>query len=128
MMALNKILLVDDDKAFNFLNRFLLKENQITCPIYEALNGQQALDHISTTGECPDLILLDINMPGVDGFGFLREYEKMGKCCTHSRIFMLTSSQRDEDRTKALSNKFVSGYLDKPLTAAHILEILSARD
>ena len=126
MMQLNKILLVDDDKALNYLNRLILKDNRVDCTVDEALDGQQALDYISAADNCPDVILLDINMPGIDGFQFLKEYEKIGKCNQRSRIFMLTSSLRDEDRTTALSNKLVSGYLDKPLTTAHIRKILSA--
>ena len=125
MMPLNRILLVDDDKALNYLNRLILKDNRVDCPVDEALNGQQALDYISTSDSCPDVILLDINMPGIDGFQFLKEYEKIGKCNKRSRIFMLTSSLRDEDKTSALANKLVSGYLDKPLTTAHIHKILS---
>jgi CheY-like chemotaxis protein len=124
-MPLNKILLVDDDKAVNYLNRLILKDNEINCPVDEALNGQQALDYISGTDDCPDVILLDINMPGIDGFQFLDEFEKGVKCCDRSRIFILTSSIRDEDRVAALSNKLVSGYLDKPLTTEHIRKILS---
>jgi CheY-like chemotaxis protein len=124
-MAINKILLVDDDKAHNYLNRIILKDNQVHCAVDEALNGQQALDYIAATDDCPDLILLDINMPGVDGFQFLAEYERVRKCSDQSLIFMLTSSQRDEDKDKALSNRFVSGYFDKPLTTAHIRKMLS---
>jgi CheY-like chemotaxis protein len=125
-MPLNKILLVDDDKALNFLNRIELLANQVDCTIDEVLNGQQALDYIASVHECPDVILLDINMPGIDGFGFLKEFNAKDKCCDQSKIFMLTSSQREEDINAALSYSFVKGYFDKPLTKAHIQEMLSA--
>ena len=124
-MKPKKVLLVDDDKAYNFLNRIVLRDNEIDCPVEEANDGQQALDYIAKNEECPDVILLDLNMPGIDGFQFLKEYEARGKCCGHSKIFMLTSSMREEDREAALSNKFVKGYFDKPLSSSHIAEILA---
>ena len=123
-MPIHKILLVDDDRAINFLHRIILKDNNINCAVDEALNGEQALDYIAATDDCPDIILLDINMPGIDGFAFLKEYTERGKCCDKSKVFMLTSSQRDEDR--ATADKFhISGYLDKPLNSSHIEEILT---
>ena len=65
---------------------------------------------------CPDIILLDINMPVMDGFQFLAEFEKRGKCTAHTNVFMLTSSGREEDRLTSLGNKLVKGFFDKPLT------------
>ena len=125
MSALKKVLLIDDDKALNFINRLTLQDHSADCHIAEALDGQQALDYLAEHDECPDVIFLDINMPGMDGFEFLEEMERRGKCCENSRIFMLTSSVRDEDRTKALSSELVKGYLDKPLSSRQIEQILA---
>jgi CheY-like chemotaxis protein len=126
MMALKNILLVDDDKAFNFLNRIILKENKVDCNVAEALNGQQALNYLAANEECPDAILLDLNMPEMDGFEFLEEFEKLSEKCLTTRVYVLTSSLRDEDRSAALAYKVVRGYFDKPLSNRHIEEILAA--
>jgi CheY-like chemotaxis protein len=124
-MELKKILLVEDDVAFNFLNRKVLKENQVLCQVDEALNGKAALKYLANTDTCPDVILLDINMPVMDGFEFLEEFEKQRKCLNTSNIFILTSSNREEDREQSLKNKLVKGYFDKPLNKLHIEQILS---
>ena len=78
--------------------------------------------------KCPDVILLDINMPVMDGFEFLEEFEKNTDCNKHTKVFMLTSSTQDEDRINSLKYSCVNGYFDKPLTIEHINEIISSFD
>jgi CheY-like chemotaxis protein len=92
----------------------------------EVMDGKAALDYLQNNEECPDIILLDINMPVMDGFEFLEQFEKQHKCTDKSKVFILTSSQRDEDRIKSIKNKYVKGYFDKPLNSTHVREILSA--
>lgn len=125
MSQLKKILLVDDDEAFNFLNRIAIKDYDVNCQVDETMDGKAALDYLEKTKQCPDVILLDVNMPVMDGFEFLEHFEKQNKCNNFSKIFILTSSLRDEDRMKSLNNKAVKGYFDKPLTTAHIKKILA---
>jgi CheY-like chemotaxis protein len=125
-MALKNILLVDDDKALNFLNKIKLKENDIRCNVNEALNGRQALDYLNAQEDCPDVILLDLNMPELDGFEFLDEFEKGEIRCSETKIFILTSSLRDEDKTAALAHYSVKGYFDKPLSNEHIAQMLDS--
>jgi CheY-like chemotaxis protein len=124
-MATKKVLLVDDDAVVNFINRLMLTDHDVDCTVAEANDGQQAIEHIMANGDCPDVILLDINMPGMDGFEFLAEYEKRGKCCLNSKIYMLTSSPRQEEREKALTSRFVKGFFDKPLAPEHIREMFA---
>jgi CheY-like chemotaxis protein len=124
-MSLKSILLVDDDKAFNFVTRIFLKESIVNCRISEALNGQQALDHLLRQDESPDVILLDLNMPEVNGFEFLEEFAKLDGRFSATKIFVLSSSVLDEDKAAVLSHKVVKGYFDKPLTDHHIAQILA---
>jgi CheY-like chemotaxis protein len=121
-MSLRKILLIDDDDAVNFLNRKKLKEFDPACEVIEAIDGQEALNYLAGTDQCPDVILLDLNMPGVDGFGFLKKYAEQGKCCNESRVFVfiVTSSLREEDKVKAVTSGLVNGYFEKPLSENQI--------
>jgi len=127
-MELKRVLLVDDDEAFNFLNRIVFADSKVDCQVDEVMDGKAALEYLQQSEECPDVILLDINMPVMDGFEFLEHFEKQNKCSGISKVFILTSSQRDEDKTKSLKNKYVKGYFDKPLNSTHIREIISAFD
>lgn len=122
MTNLKRILLVDDSQPFNFLSRIMLSKAVHDCEIEEVLNGRDALKKIVTENYCPDVILLDINMPVMDGKEFLREYARLPNRCS-PKIFMLTSSVRDEDREETLSTGVVSGYFEKPLTRDHIEEM-----
>lgn len=124
-MELKKILLIDDSEPFNFLSRAVLSDNKINCVVDAALNGEEALEYLKNTDSCPDVILLDLNMPVMDGFDFLDEYAKMEKCRDNSKLFVLTSSNRAEDKERAVRNKYVLGYFDKPLSYFHIKEILT---
>jgi CheY-like chemotaxis protein len=127
-MELKKILLVDDDEAFNFLNRIVFTDNNVNCLMDEVMDGKAALDYLQQSNACPDVILLDINMPVMDGFEFLEQFENYSKCSAVSKVFILTSSHREEDRQKSLANKYVKGYFDKPLNSSHVKQILAAID
>lgn len=78
---MKNILLVDDDNIFNFLNTKLLRQSGIADEIHTALNGKEALDLLNNyyTGAfaLPDVILLDLNMPVMDGFAFLEAFKKL---------------------------------------------------
>lgn len=123
MKALEKILLVDDSQPFNYLSRAILKDNKVFCQVDEVLNGKAALEYLEETDKLPDVILLDINMPVMDCFEFLEEYEKNPVWVEEIKLFILTSSNREEDRTRAMHVKSVKGYYDKPLSYRHIRDI-----
>jgi CheY-like chemotaxis protein len=114
------ILLVDDDLVSSFLNKEILVRYGVTGTIHTAKNGSDALQFIqgrqNTSEPCPDLILLDINMPVMDGFEFLAEFQKLPASVQESvHIVILTSSSNRVDRDRA--EKFqIKGYLNKPLT------------
>jgi len=125
-MELKRVLLVDDDEAFNFLNRIVFTDNKVYCQMDEVMDGKAAIDYLKSSEQCPDVILLDINMPVMDGFEFLEQFEQFNKCVSVSKVFILTSSHREEDRQKSLANKYVKGYFDKPLNSTHVKQILEA--
>jgi CheY-like chemotaxis protein len=122
--TLKKILLVDDDKSFIHLNRAMLKYNDVTCQIDECRNGQEALAYISVANQLPDVILLDIDMPVMNGLEFLEKFEDHNNRNEQTKVFVL-SSDCDQDKVRSRSYNFVKGYFQKPLSDSHIKQILA---
>lgn len=129
MKKLQYTLLVDDDEATNFINELLIEELNFTEKLLTAQNGKEALDLIrelcrKEAGLLPELILLDINMPVMDGFDFLDAFQALD--CPdkkNTRIVMLTTSLHRKDIEK-VKDAGVAGFLNKPLTIAALEEIL----
>ncbi|HRG88342.1 MAG TPA: response regulator [Chitinophagales bacterium] len=129
MKKLNCILLVDDDNDCNYLHKRVLKKAQCAERIEVVNDGEQALHFLKTAVDgiypCPDLILLDINMPGMNGWEFLEEYEKLDTT-VRARIVlvMLTSSVNPDDEAQALKMNIIGGFRRKYLTEESIKEII----
>jgi len=117
---MRKVLLVEDDETSNFISKMALQEAGIK-DVEEALNGEQAREHIEK--DCPDFIFLDIKMPMMDGWDFLDEMITNG-LCKETKVAMLTSSTRPEDKKRAAKYDCVIAYLEKPLTKVKIKEII----
>jgi len=129
MNKLPCILLVDDDQTTNFLNKSLLNRLDVADQLLVALDGQEALDTLSNhctlpTLTCPVLILLDVNMPGMNGIQFLEAYQELPLAAQRAIvIIMLTTSlhPRDVQRVEELQ---VDGFVSKPLTTEKVDTIL----
>jgi CheY-like chemotaxis protein len=124
-MAPIDILIVDDSPAFNHLTRLTIQRADMQTRITEMSNGQRALSYLAESENCPDVILLDINMPVMDGFDFLDEYIRTHKCQDKTSIYMLTSSSQDVDKVKVKSFNIVRDYFEKPLSAENLNKILA---
>lgn len=138
MKHVDKILIVDDDQTSTFLVKTMLEDMQIASAIATATNGREALDYINaqclaTEKEanliaatfCPELILLDINMPVMNGFEFLEECRQ--KQCFRGnqvKVVMLSSSSSAKDIQQAKAFH-VTAYLVKPITEEKLTQLLS---
>ncbi|HEY8896617.1 MAG TPA: response regulator [Niastella sp.] len=116
-IPINKVLLIDDDATANYLSKELLENMKAAKEIEVAENGLRALKLI--TQSSPDVIFLDIRMPGIDGFDFLERLKALA-LENKIKVVMLTSSMRPEDRLRAFSYKAVIEYLEKPLTSEKV--------
>jgi CheY-like chemotaxis protein len=128
MLPLPAILLVDDDATTNYVNTRLLKRLKVCDEVLVAPNGQQALEllHLNCwegVGTCPALVLLDVNMPVMNGFEFLEAFAQQAPACQSIVIVLLTSSQLDEDLVRAQQLP-VSDFLNKPLTREKVAQVL----
>ena len=127
MRKLNSILLVDDDPTSCFLTQYIIEEMKLTDQVYTVPGGREALDFIRSRQAMPDfcldLILLDINMPDMDGFEFLEAFEVLPGDCKSSVVMLTTSSNlRDLDKAKIYQ---VIDYLNKPITEEKLIEIMN---
>jgi CheY-like chemotaxis protein len=126
---LHKVLLVDDDEVTNFLNEDIIREMDFAEEVKVARNGKEALNYIeqtcnpATEAKTVDLILLDINMPVMDGFEFLQHFNAM-PARQGSKIIILTTSDNYRDMQRAEKYN-IQGYINKPLSKEKINRILS---
>lgn len=125
-------MLVDDDDISSFIYRKIIEKAGLTQDhISTFLKGQDAISHLESTindvAEFPDLILLDINMPVMDGWQFLEEYAERVWPNLNKRVVvcMLSSSVYQEDINKAYSYAQVSDYVSKPLTSVVLDDLLN---
>ncbi|GAA4506020.1 response regulator [Hymenobacter ginsengisoli] len=132
MTPLPCVLLVDDDATTNFLNRSLLTRLGVAERIVVAEDGEQALaelrQHCSPpTPGCPALILLDVNMPGMNGIEFLEEYQHLELAAQPAIVIvMLTSSLHPRDVQRVAQLGIVADFISKPLTAEKVGTLLQA--
>ncbi|MBC3538905.1 response regulator [Rufibacter sediminis] len=136
MKKLKGIMLIDDDDTNNFLNQRLLNRMQITEKIKEFRNGKQAFDflynisagHYEVTSPeyfKPALILLDINMPVMNGFEFLSLFEKLDADFRKDIVLaLLSTSEHSQDTERAAASKIA--YITKPLTTQKVQDLLDA--
>ncbi|MDF4222154.1 MULTISPECIES: response regulator [Maribacter] len=119
---LNTILLVDDDDASNFLHSIFINKLDMDVNINSALNGQEAIDFILGKGqeqlELPCMVMLDLRMPVMDGWQFMDAYEDLvpKKLKDQITIVLVTISDNKEDKQRAIDNKHIADFAQKPLS------------
>lgn len=120
-----KVLLLDDNALDNFVNKKLIENNRFAGKIEVFESGPEVLIYLQEedTNQLPDIIFLDIMMPGMDGFKFLEEFEKLDESIHKKcKIIMLSTSDSFKDLNRANKSRFVYKFLNKPLNE----QVLSA--
>jgi two-component system, cell cycle response regulator DivK len=122
---MERVLIVDDNRASRDLIRAILKP--VRCEIVEASHGQQALDLIQQ--ERPDLVLLDIDMPGMDGITVVKRIRE-NQSLAGLPVVAVTAFAMEGDREKGMAAGFTA-YLTKPVRVAllrqQVQQLLGAR-
>ena len=124
------ILLIDDDQVFNFLSTKVLQRMGVTEGIHTATNGRDALDLIkdSFTGKqnFPDIIFLDINMPIMDGFGFIEAFNKISMPQKDKVVIAIVTSSQDLNDIRRAKELGITHYLTKPISEKTLRPVLES--
>lgn len=130
MDQFKKVLIVDDDPIHNMVSSKLIEKAKFAEKTDKVLSGKLALEYLNRNAEqeaLPDLIFLDINMPLMDGWEFLEEYEKLRVSFQKDiHILMLTSSISPEDIEKSKTHELVFEFVTKPLSIEKLNDIKSS--
>lgn len=122
------VMLIDDNETDNFISKRIIEITQFAKRVEVKISGQHALEYLSEhaqdTDQLPNLIFLDINMPVMDGFMFLYEFENLPPTVQQKcRVIILSSSDNKRDIDKIINNKSVIQYITKPLTQSVLREL-----
>lgn len=121
MSRFSNVLLVEDDPITILVCDRIIKMSDFAENVVSCENGKTAIDHINSIVEegkqIPEIIFLDINMPVMNGWDFLEEFEKVkDRVKTLPRIFILSSTVDPEDYRRAKSFTAVDNFISKPLS------------
>ncbi|MFL5730207.1 MAG: response regulator [Cytophagaceae bacterium] len=126
--SIDLVMLVDDNDTDNFIHKRVIELTGFSKNIVVKNSGKSALEYIESNkgniANLPDVIFLDINMPIVDGFVFLFEYENFPeevkqKC----KIAILSSSDNKRDIDRIVDNEYVINFITKPLSEEALADL-----
>ncbi len=125
------IWVVDDDTIYQTIINKLIQKSGVFSTHSSFMNGKEAIITLKNTLEVdsnnlPDIILLDINMPVMDGWEFMEEIKKIkSKINKHILIYIVSSSIAIEDKNKSKTFPDIIGYSPKPITVNDLLSIVA---
>lgn len=125
------LLVIDDDDINIFIIKKIVEKTGYDAQMVAKTNGQLAIDYLTelqqTNQTLPQLILIDINMPVLNGWEFLESYEKLA-IGQEIDMYMLSSSVYENDIEKAKTYKTVKGFISKPLSIERLIELFEGKN
>jgi CheY-like chemotaxis protein len=119
---MSRVFIIDDDPIHQRIAQIMIQKHSLFDECFTFTEAENALtflrENLKNTNTLPEVILLDLNMPVVDGWDFLEAFGKIQPDLSKSiRIFIVTSSVDEKDRQRSQTFPFVSGFISKPLSA-----------
>ncbi len=130
---LKNVCLIDDDKIYQFTATMILEATGLTNSIAAFLNGKDAINFLkdpNTTlnSQLPDIIFLDINMPVMNGWEFLEEFQQFSASLSQPiKIYLVSSSVDESDINKSKNYPSVTDYVIKPLNRDKYRQLLTSQ-
>jgi CheY-like chemotaxis protein len=119
------LLVIDDDDINIFIIKKIVEKTGYNVDMVAKGNGQLAIDYLQSTlnqPNFPELILIDINMPILNGWEFLEAYDELD-ISSRVDLYMLSSSVYENDIEKAKTYSKVKGFISKPLSMERLIEL-----
>lgn len=121
MPELKTVLLIDDDDDTNYIHKAILKRGGFAKNVVAVTSADEAMDYLKqmeTAETMPDLIFLDLNMPGKSGWDFLESYKKLPPASqANTIVYVLSTSMNPDDAVRAQQDDMVAGFESKLLDA-----------
>jgi PAS domain S-box-containing protein len=121
----DSVWIVDDDQVITYITEHMLRNADNALHITSFLSAKMALEKLRLDGVAPDVLLLDINMPGITGWEFLDQLSATG---LEANVYMYSSSIYPDDVKEARNYPMVKEFISKPLDVRTIRQILSVRN
>lgn len=134
MIPINRILLIDDDPLSNMAHGKIIRDMDMFSTLSVCSSGESALELLNScnpvgnqTDSMPDVILLDIKMPKMDGFQFMEKFDQIKGRWNHKVVMcMLTASMNTRHRIEGHSKKSIQAFLYKPLDPNELKQLLKS--
>ena len=125
MKKIKSVFVVDDDPINNVICKTLISTLNFSEEIHCFVKADDALQYLQNPqNTLPDIIFLDINMPEIDGWGFLERFEQLPNSIVNTcLVYMLSSSINRDDIGRAKNNRLVQDYIQKPLSPVSLEEV-----
>ena len=124
------VMLIDDSEIDVLVSRRLMELTHFASHVTITSSGEEAVDflknEVANAGQAPEVILLDMHLPGMSGIDFINVFKTLpGYITDNTKIVVMSAYQKQEEIDKLFENKFIAGQLEKPLTQESLKKLLS---
>lgn len=125
------VYIIDDNMVSEFATKMVLQQSSVPCEVYCFENGELGMlalkEALANNDKIPDVILLDLNMPYMDGWEFLDRLSDIRYPSEEVAIYILSTFTNSAARNRAREHSLVKGFFERPLSKANIEDIFAQK-